>query len=494
MGQRYSFSKKKISQLFPFILKNNYSDKFHDECGVFGIYSPFKIDTFSLIQFGLFALQHRGQEACGFSVLRDGFILSHKNEGFVLDFFKKISNSECYHGNAAIGHTRYSTEGGQSKKNIQPFFGEDSYGRSTISIVHNGNLVNAQYIRKELEHQGINFISEHSDSEVILRLIQKYLPEYENNLEKAIQKTTVDIKGAYSVIVLMKNKMAAFRDPNGIRPLCYGMLDDKTYIFSSETCGIDSVGGFYVRDLLPGEIIIVDQKSIQFSKLRKIKNRNVKKRICSFEYIYFSRPDSLIENVNVYEVREKSGEKLYEQHPVEADVVIGVPDSGVPASIGYSKASGIPFKPILVKNKYIGRSFILPKKEMREKMVNLKLNPILDEIKGKRIVIIDDSIVRGTTSRRLVYILRKAGAKEIHFRSASPPIIGPCYLGVDTPTRKDLISYNHIDKKSIEKILNVDSLEFLSMDNLIDILGSIHYCFGCFTGNYPVQKTENNIT
>ncbi|WP_341654669.1 amidophosphoribosyltransferase [Blattabacterium cuenoti] len=464
-----------------------YFDKFHDECGIFGIYSPYKVDTFSLIQFGLFALQHRGQEACGFSVLRDGFIISHKSDGLVLDFFRKISNSECYYGNAVIGHTRYSTEGGQSKKNIQPFFGEDSYGKSIISIVHNGNLVNATNIRKKLESKGINFISEYSDSEVILRLIQKYLSESDNSLEKAIQKTTIDIKGAYSVIVLMNNKMAAFRDPNGIRPLCYGMLNESTYIFSSETCGIDSVGGFYVRDVLPGEIIIVDQKkSIQFSLLTE--KKNTKKRICSFEYIYFSRPDSLIENVNVYEIREKSGEKLYEQHPVEADVVIGVPDSGVPASIGYSKASGIPFKPILVKNKYIGRSFILPKQEMREKMVNLKLNPILDEIKGKRIVIIDDSIVRGTTSRRLVYILRKAGAKEIHFRSASPPIIGPCYLGVNTPSKKDLISYNHIDKKDIEKILNVDSLEFLSMNNLIDILGSIHYCFGCFTGNYPVQK------
>ncbi|WP_185856282.1 amidophosphoribosyltransferase [Blattabacterium cuenoti] len=461
------------------------SDKFHEECGVFGVYSPNKVDTFSLIQFGLFALQHRGQEACGFSVLRDGFLLSHKSEGLVLDSFREISNSKCYHGNAVIGHTRYSTEGGQSKKNIQPFFGEDSHGKSIISIVHNGNLVNAKKIRKNLESKGITFISEHSDSEVILRLIQKYLHEYDNSLERAIQKTTLDIQGAYSVIVLMNNKIAAFRDPNGIRPLCYGMLNEKTYIFSSETCGIDSVGGFYIRDLFPGEMAIVDQKSIRFSLLKK--KKYTRRRTCSFEYIYFSRPDSLIENINVYEVREKSGEKLYEQHPVEADVVIGVPDSGVPASIGYSKASGIPFKPILVKNKYIGRSFILPKQEIRERIVNLKLNPILDEIKGKRIVIIDDSIVRGTTSKKLVSILRKAGAREIHFRSASPPIIAPCFLGVDTPRRKDLISHN-INKEKIAEILDVDSLEFLSMNSLIEILGSTNYCFGCFTGNYPVHK------
>ncbi|WP_185855634.1 amidophosphoribosyltransferase [Blattabacterium cuenoti] len=462
---------------------NDFYDKFHDECGIFGVYSPKNIDTFTLIQFGLFALQHRGQEACGFSVLRDGYIISHKNEGLVLDFFRKISNDECYNGNAVIGHTRYSTEGGQSKKNIQPFFGVNSFGKSTISIVHNGNLVNAKIIRNKLESEGINFISEYSDSEVILRLIQKYLLEFGNSLKKAIKKTTLDIIGAYSVIVLMNDQIAAFRDPNGIRPLCYGLLNKSTYIFSSETCGIDSVGGIYVRDVFPGEIIIVNNKSIKFYFFTK----KVKKRICSFEYIYFSRPDSLIENLSVYKIREKSGEKLYNQYPVKADVVIGVPDSGVPAAIGYSKASGIPFKPILVKNKYIGRSFILPKKEMREKIVNLKLNPILYEIKGKKIVIIDDSIVRGTTSKRLVTILRKAGAKEIHFRSASPPIIAPCYLGVNTPNKEDLISYN-IEKHSIKNLLNVDSLEFLSMDNLLEILGGKNYCFGCFTENYPVDK------
>ncbi len=466
--------------------QKEYFDRFNEECGIFGIYSPNKIDTFSLIQFGLFALQHRGQEACGFSVLKDGFILSHKSEGLVLDFFRQISNIECYHGNAAIGHTRYSTEGGQSKKNIQPFFGgEDAYGRSIISIVHNGNLTNAKQIRTQLESEGFKFISEYSDSEVILRLIQKYLLSNHNNLEKAIRKTILNIKGAYSVIVLMNNKIAAFRDPNGIRPLCYGILDEKTYIFSSETCGIDSIGGVYIRDIFPGEMIIIDTNSIQFSFLKK--KKLTKCKICSFEYIYFSRPDSFIENISVYKIREQSGKKLYEQNPISADVVIGVPDSGVPSAIGYSKASGIPFKPILVKNKYIGRSFILPKQEVRERMVNLKLNSILNEIIGKKIVIIDDSIVRGTTSRRLVNVLRKAGAKEIHFRSASPPIIAPCYLGVDTPSKEDLISYK-MNKSEIAKVLDVDTLEFLSMKNLIEILGSHNYCFGCFTENYPIDN------
>ncbi|WP_238785615.1 amidophosphoribosyltransferase [Blattabacterium cuenoti] len=461
-------------------------DKFHEECGVFGIYSSLKIDIFSFIQSGLFSLQHRGQEACGFSILKNGFIFTYKSEGLVLDFFQKISNYKKYcNGNAAIGHTRYSTEGGKNKKNIQPFFGKNLCGKTIISIVHNGNLINARNTRKKLEYEGINFVSAYSDSEVILRLIQKNLLENNNNLEKSIKKTVLKIRGAYSVVVLVNNKIAAFRDPNGIRPLCYGFLDEKTYIFSSETCGIDAVGGTYIRDLFPGEIIIIDNDSIQFSMMNKMEN--LKNRMCSFEYIYFSRPDSLIDNLNVYKIREKSGEKLYEQYPVNADVVIGVPDSGVPASIGYAKASGIPFKPILIKNKYIGRSFILPEKKIREKMVNLKLNPILHEIKGKRIVIVDDSIVRGTTSKRLIDILKKSGAKEIHFRSASPPIIAPCHLGVNTPRKKDLFSYKNIDKNNIKIILDVDSLEFLSMDNLIEILGGKNYCFGCFTEKYPIS-------
>lgn len=477
-----------ISQLLLSSIFNDYkSDKFHDECGIFGIYSNLKIKIFPLIQSGLFSLQHRGQEACGFSILKKKVLLSRKSKGLVIDFFKKISDSDCFfYGNSAIGHTRYSTEGGQSKKNIQPFFGKDIFGKSTISIVHNGNLINAKKIRECLESKGIKFISEHSDSEVILRLIQKYLSEFNNDLKKAIQKTTHYIKGAYSVIVLMNdNRIAAFRDPNGIRPLCYGILNEKTYIFSSETCGIDSVGATYIRDLFPGEMIIIDKKSIKFSMIRKI--QKTKRRMCSFEYIYFSRPDSTIENLNVYKIREKSGEKLYKQYPVKADVVIGVPDSGVPAAIGYSKASKIPFKPILIKNKYIGRSFILPKQEIREKIVNLKFNPILNEMRKKRIVIVDDSIVRGTTSIRLIHILRKAGAKEIHFRSASPPIIAPCYLGVDTPCKEELFSYKN-KKKNMKKILNVDSLEFLNIKNLVEILGNSNHCFGCFTEKYPISK------
>ncbi|XOD68216.1 MAG: amidophosphoribosyltransferase [Flavobacteriales bacterium Tduv] len=454
-------------------------EKLHEECGVFGVFSREKIDTLSLVQFGLFALQHRGQEACGFSVLRDDLIYTYKGEGLVLDAFREIERSEDYHGHAVIGHTRYSTAGGQSKQNIQPFFVKNEEGQGVLSVAHNGHLVNAKELREELIKEGVTFVSDQSDSEVILRLIQKHMLL---GLEEAIQMTVKRIRGAYSVLVLTQNEMAVFKDPNGIRPLCYGLLDEHTHVFSSETCGLDAIGAHFMRDIRPGQLVIAGSGGLRFSMV----TRFPKRRICSFEYIYFSRPDSMIDGINVYKIREKCGQKLYEQYPVKADVVIGVPDSGVPAAVGYSKASGIRFKPILVKNKYVGRSFIAHSQKLRERIVNLKLNPILSEISGRKVVIIDDSIVRGTTSLRLVDILRKAGAEEIHFRSASPPIIAPCFLGVDTPSKKDLISANH-SKATIKEMLRVDSLEFLSVDNLKEILGGSDYCFGCFTEKYPID-------
>lgn len=477
--------------MHPELFDNIFSikDKFHEECGVFGLFSAEKIDTLSITQFGMFALQHRGQEACGLSVLRDGTIHSYKQEGLVLEAFRMMENPENFHGNAAIGHTRYSTAGGQSKKNIQPLFIKKADGKESLSIVHNGNLINAHEIREQLIKEGVEFVSDKSDSEVILQLIRKYLFL---GIKEAVRRTVLRIQGAYSVLVLSEGELAAFRDPNGIRPLCYGVLNDKVHVFSSESCGLDSVGADYVRDFLPGELAVVNGSGIHFSKIAQ----TTSKRTCSFEYIYFSRPDSVIEGINVYEIREKSGEELYKQHPVKADVVVGVPDSGVPAAVGYSRASGIPFKPILIKNKYIGRSFIAPTQELRSLAVHLKLNPIMSEVKGKRIVIIDDSIVRGTTSSRLVDLFRKAGALEIHFRSASPPIIAPCFLGVDTPDKKHLISAN-LTHEQIAKMLGVDSLGFLSVENLKNILKSDDHCFGCFTEHYPIQKKiavkENGI-
>ena len=455
----------------------------NEECGIFGLYSENNLDTFSLSQFGLFALQHRGQEACGISVANKGKIFNIKDEGLVLDVYKDIAEPETFMGNSVIGHTRYTTAGDKKKYNFQPFFAKNEYDQIILSIAHNGNLTNAKKLKAELEEEGVVFRAT-SDSEVILRLIQKNL---DLGLRGAIKATMEKIEGAYSVVGITRNKFFAFRDFHGIRPLVLGALDEKSFVVASESCALDAVGAQYVRDILPGEIVYSSDNE-EGLKSYMVKE-DCQKRICSFEYIYFARPDSTLEGINVHEIREKSGEKIWEQAPVEADMVIGVPDSGVPAAIGFSKASGIPFRPVLIKNRYIGRSFIVPTQEMRERIVNLKLNPIISEIKDKKIVIIDDSIVRGTTSKRLVKIMKEAGAKEIHFRSVSPPIIAPCYLGIDTPTKDDLISAN-MTKEELKNYLGVDSLEFLSTENLIKILGSEDYCFGCFTEKYPVPKGE----
>lgn len=455
-----------------------------EECGILGLYSENDVDTFSLSQFGLFALQHRGQEACGISVMNNNKIINLKDEGLVLDVYKEIQDPESFMGNGVIGHTRYTTAGDKKKYNFQPFFAKNEYDQIILSIAHNGNLTNAMELKKELEAEGVVFRAT-SDSEVILRLIQKNL---DLGLRSAIKATMEKIEGAYSVVGITRNKFFAFRDFHGIRPLILGAIDEKTFVVASESAALDAVGAQYVRDILPGEIVYTNENEEGLKSF--LVKEDCERKICSFEYIYFARPDSTLENINVHEIREKSGEKIWEQAPVEADMVIGVPDSGVPAAIGFSKVSGIPFRPVLIKNRYIGRSFIVPTQEMRERIVNLKLNPIISEMKDKRIVIIDDSIVRGTTSKRLVKILKDAGVKEIHFRSVSPPIIAPCYLGIDTPTKDDLISANK-SKEELRDYLGVDSLEFLSIDNLIDILGSDKHCFGCFTEKYPVPRGEN---
>lgn len=455
-----------------------------EECGIFGLYSENDTDTFSLSQFGLFALQHRGQEACGISVMNNNKIFNIKDEGLVLDVYKEIQEPETFMGNGVIGHTRYTTAGDKKKYNFQPFFAKNEYDQIILSIAHNGNLTNAMELKKELEEEGVVFKAT-SDSEVILRLIQKNL---DLGLRGAIKATMDKIEGAYSVVGITRNKFFAFRDFHGIRPLVLGAMDEKSYVVASESAALDAVGAQYVRDILPGEIVYTseNEKGLQSFLVKE----NCELNICSFEYIYFARPDSTMEGINVHEIREKSGEKIWYQAPVDADIVIGVPDSGVPAAIGFSKVSGIPFRPVLIKNRYIGRSFIVPTQEMRERIVNLKLNPIISEIKDKRVVIIDDSIVRGTTSKRLVKILKDAGVKEIHFRSVSPPIIAPCFLGIDTPSKDDLISAN-MSVEELKNYLGVDSLEFLSVENLKEILGSDRHCFGCFTEKYPVDKGEN---
>lgn len=444
-------------------------DNINEHCGVFGLFSEEKIDTFSLAQFGLFALQHRGQEACGVSVLDEGKIRFTKEAGLVLDVFKTIINPQDFMGNAVVGHTQYSAVEEDKSCNFQPFFAKNEYDQIFLSMAYNGDLLNGEELKKELEAEGVVFLTD-SGAEVLLRMVQKH---YHIGLEESIKITMNKVKGAYSVVGITSDSFFAFRDFNAIRPLVLGILEDKVHVVASETCALDAIGAKYMRDVRAGEAIIIDKNQ----GFKSIQVKECENHICSFEYVYYARPDSNLEGKNVYKVRELSGEKLWKQMPVKADMVIGVPDSGVPAAIGYARASGIPFQPALIKNRYMGRSFIVPTQEMRERIVNLKLNPIVPELKGKDIVVIDDSIVRGTTSRILVRILKDAGANKIHFRSAAPPTKAQC--SGNNPKKEDLIAR----KKSVEELreyLGVDSLDFLRVENLEDILG-MRGC-ACVTG------------
>lgn len=450
-------------------------DKFKEECGVFGIFSNKDIDASKLTYYGLYALQHRGQESAGIAVSNGKELSVYKNMGLVADVFNpEIIDSLV--GNAAIGHVRYSTTGGSNVNNAQPIMSNFKLGQ--IAIAHNGNLVNADVIRELLQDGGTMFQTA-IDTEVILNLIAR-------GAKKGIERAVVDaiqaIKGSYAIVILTNDKLIGVRDPNGIRPLCIGKLDDS-YIICSESCALDTVGAEFVRDVNPGEIVIVDKdglKSINFAERTKCET-------CSFEYIYFARPDSVIDGIDVNKSRELAGEQLYKDSPVEADIVIGVPDSGIPAAIGYSRASGIPYTLGLIKNKYIGRTFIAPTQELRERAVSIKLNPVKSVIDGKRVVLIDDSIVRGTTSKRLVDLVRAAGAKEVHFRVSSPMVKYPCYFGIDTPYRKDLIAA-HKTVEEIGEFIGADSLGYLSIDALLKTLGeNKKFCLGCFSGVYPVS-------
>lgn len=450
-------------------------DKFKEECGVFGIFSNKDIDASKLTYYGLYALQHRGQESAGIAVSNGKELSVYKNMGLVADVFNpEIIDSLV--GNAAIGHVRYSTTGGSNVNNAQPIMSNFKLGQ--IAIAHNGNLVNADVIRELLQDGGTMFQTA-IDTEVILNLIAR-------GAKKGIEKAVVDaiqaIKGSYAIVILTNDKLIGVRDPNGIRPLCIGKLDDS-YVICSESCALDTVGAEFVRDVNPGEIVIVDKdglKSINFAEKTKCET-------CSFEYIYFARPDSVIDGIDVNRSRELAGEQLYKDSPVEADIVIGVPDSGIPAAIGYSRASGIPYTLGLIKNKYIGRTFIAPTQELRERAVSIKLNPVRSIIQGKRVVLIDDSIVRGTTSKRLVDLVRAAGAKEVHFRVSSPMVKYPCYFGIDTPYRKDLIAA-HKTVEEIGEFIGADSLGYLSIDALLKTLGeNKKFCLGCFSGVYPVS-------
>lgn len=467
-------------------------DKLHDECGVVGIFGA--ENAAALSYFALTSLQHRGQESAGIAVSDGRKIGLHKAMGLVSDVFEQ-GHFEKLNGNIAVGHVRYATAGGRTIENAQPFM--NSFKNGSIALAHNGQLVNHTKLRELLEDYGSTFSSS-SDSEVILKLIvRKYIengghlgtPNNEENSQQLNQQRFIDavvqtaklIKGSFALCIMTENMLIGVRDPNGIRPLCIGGLDsDGKYILTSESCAVDSVNGKFIRDVAPGEIIVITKDG-----LRSIKYADEKKQTCIFEYVYFARPDSVIDGISVQEARYRMGEVLALESPVDADIVIGVPDSGLGAAQGYARASGIPYGMGIIKNKYIGRTFIAPTQKERENMVFVKLNAIRSDLEGKRVIVIDDSIVRGTTSRRLVQILRRAGAKEVHFRVSSPPVKYPCYLGIDTPSKNELISSTH-ELEEIRKEIGADSLAFISLEGMVKAFGTDSFCKGCFNGSYPV--------
>lgn len=457
------------------------SREIREECGVFGIFAPEKCDVASSTYYGLYALQHRGQESCGIVVNDDGVFSSYKDVGLVSDVFSPRILSGLGEGNMAIGHVRYGTSGTDPRLNAQPMVINHVKGR--MAVAHNGSIVNSYELRQELELCGSIFHTQ-SDTEVISYIITKErltAPSIEQAINKAMDK----IKGAYSIIIMSPSKLIAFRDENGFRPLCYGKCKDGTYVVASETCALDSVGAEFVRDIEPGEIVVFEKDAV-----RSIKDHCGKKTsFCVFEYVYFARPDSVIEGTCVHTARQKAGAFLAKEHPVEADVVIGVPDSGIDAAIGYSNESKIPYGLGFIKNKYIGRTFIAPGQKTREDKVRIKLNPVIDTVKGKRVVLIDDSIVRGTTSARIVKLLREAGATEVHMRVSAPPFMNPCYYGTDIDSKDVLIACKH-SVKEIEQIIGVDSLGYLSIDSVKKLAcdnADMSYCTACFDGKYPTQ-------
>lgn len=451
-----------------------------EECGVFGVYSGETSDVASTAYYGLFALQHRGQESCGIVVNDDGVFKAYKDTGLVNDVFTPEIIERLGEGNIAVGHARYGTTGSNDRSNAQPIVVNHIKGK--MALAHNGNLVNSGELRRQLELEGSIFHTT-SDTEVISYIITKERLTAPS-IEQAVNAAMNRIKGAYSLVIMSPSKLIAVRDENGFRPLCYGKTQDGRYIVASESCALDAVGAEFIRDIKPGEIVVFDKNGV-----RTIEDHCNKTpcSLCVFEYIYFARPDSVIDGCSVHTARQRAGAFLALEHPVQADVVIGVPDSGLDAALGYSKQSGIPYEIGFIKNKYIGRTFIAPGQKSREDKVKIKLNPIAEVAHGKRIVMIDDSIVRGTTSARIVRLLREAGAKEIHMRVSAPPFMNPCYYGTDIDSRENLIACKH-SVEEIAKIIGVDSLGYLSVDGVKQIAKGIcgtGYCTACFDGNYP---------
>jgi len=445
----------------------------HESCGIFGVYAP-GMDVSRLTFFGLYALQHRGQESAGIATSDGDKIYIHTAMGLVARVFDEEILGRLK-GHIAIGHSRYSTTGSSQPSNAQPVLVKDD--SMTLALGHNGNIINAKFLRDELQQLGTSF-STTTDSEVIARFI---LSSTEEDLVDRIRYTMRRLQGAYSLVMLTRDKLIGVRDPMGVRPLCLGIINGG-WTIASESCALDHIGAQFVREVEPGEIVVIDRQGV-----RSVKGENGRRALCIFEYIYFARPDSIINGRLLYPARQAMGATLAREHPVEADLVMGVPDSATAAGIGYARASGIPYGEGLLKNRYVGRTFIEPDQRLRDLGVKLKFNPLSENIAGKRLVVVDDSIVRGTTTPRVVSLLKRAGAKEVHLRICAPPIRHPCFFGVDMATRWELIAA----KKTIPAIrdmLGANSLGYLSIDGLIGAVGLPRdiFCLACFTGDYPV--------
>ena len=449
----------------------------HEECGVFGVMSPEACDVASISYYGLYALQHRGQESCGIVVNDDGVFVSHKDLGLVSEVFSEDSLSRMPKGWMAVAHARYGTTGGTNRNNCQPI--EVNHQKGRMALAHNGNLSNAAELRNELELSGAIFHTT-SDTETIAYIITKERLKT-GSIEDAVSGAMNILDGAYSLVLMSPQKLICARDPYGFRPLCYGKTPDGMYVVASESCAIKSVGGEVIRDVEPGEILVFSKNGVVSRKEHCGKRL---KKLCIFEYIYFARPDSVIDGVSVHTARVRAGRVLAKTHPVEADIVIGVPDSGLDAALGYSEESGMPYGIGLIKNKYIGRTFIAPGDRLDK--VKIKLSAITDAVKDKRVVLIDDSIVRGTTSGRIVKLLREAGAKEIHMRISSPPFLHPCYYGTDIDSEEHLIACKHTIPE-IAQIIGADSLGYLPVESLSELTGNCEFCDACFGGKYPTK-------
>jgi len=454
--------------------------KLNEECGVVGIYAPNRSDLAQLIYYGLYSLQHRGQESAGIAVSINNSTRHYKGMGLVSEVFNSETLSNLK-GNAGIGHVRYSTTGESYIENAQPLV--VNYKNGSFALAHNGNLVNTAALREFLEDSGIIFQTT-VDTEVIANLLARY---YKTGLESALQKVMEIVKGAYALVILANDKLIGVRDPHSLRPLCIGKLADG-YVLASETCALDTIGAEFVRDVEGGEIVIINDEGLQSIKSDKW----MKPSLCIFELIYFARPDSFVDDINAHSYRYKCGKILAQESWVEADRVIAVPDSGTPAAIGYAEASNIPYGVGLIKNRYIGRTFIQPTQELREQGVRIKLNVLKKNVTGKRVVLIDDSIVRGTTIKFIINLLRKADAKEIHVRISSPPVAYSCHFGIDTPRQEDLIgSTNTVDE--ICRIIGADSLAYLSIEGMLKATGKQNgFCKACFNGDYPMEVPRQN--